>query len=77
MRVRRIPFGASELTQDADSGTWGAIIWLGTRSEKAAKRSAPALVPFPEEFGNIERSRLRKALERPARSGRRGDRAED
>lgn len=60
--MNRIPFGASELTTDADTGTYGVIIWLGTRSEKKANSMAPDLVPFPAELGNLKNSRKRDRL---------------
>jgi hypothetical protein len=56
-----LPFGAAELTTDADTGTQGVIIWLGTKSERRARREAPMLIPFPNELDlvalSIERER--------------------
>jgi hypothetical protein len=68
---RKLPFGASELTTDADTGTWGVIIWLGTTSEKRALKEAPALVPFPDDFNDIEKAfQTDKEARAAARSGR-------
>jgi hypothetical protein len=61
VRSRRLPFGAAELTTDADTGTQGVVIWLGTKSERRARREAPTLIPFPNELDlvalSIERER--------------------
>lgn len=36
-----------DLTQDGDTNEYGLVIWLGTKSERVAKRRAKELVIFP------------------------------